>query len=164
MMADTQATTDSPRPRRGLTAKKKLLAGGALVLIALGYLIFTAFNGASSYYLTVSELKAQERAMLGQSVRLNGLVVSGSIVKGASGMDFEFAVADHVKPTDTYKVTFRGIPPDMFQDGVDVVAEGQLRPDGAFHATNLLTRCASKYEPDVNPGALSGQPQRPPSY
>lgn len=164
MMADSAAATNSPRPRKGLTAKKKLLAGGALVLIALGYLVFTAFSSASAYYLTVGELKAQERAMLGQAVRLNGVVAPGSIVKSASGMDIQFVVADHVKSTDTYSVTFRGIPPDLFQDGVDVVAEGQLRPDGTFHATSLLTRCASKYEPDVNPGALSGSPQQPPKY
>ena len=46
----------------------------------------------------------------------------------------------------TYNVVYRGIAPDTFTDGVDVVVEGRLGRDGTFRATTLLAKCASRYE------------------
>ena len=43
-------------------------------------------------------------------------------------------------------VVYRGIAPDTFTDGVDVVVEGRMATDGTFHATTLLAKCASRYE------------------
>jgi cytochrome c-type biogenesis protein CcmE len=43
-------------------------------------------------------------------------------------------------------VVYRGIAPDTFTDGVDVVVEGRMGQDGTFHATTLLAKCASRYE------------------
>ncbi len=54
-----------------------------------------------------------------------------------------FAVTDGAA---TYPVTFRGLPPDTFTDGVDVVLEGRLQRDGTFRATTVLAKCASRYE------------------
>ena len=52
-------------------------------------------------------------------------------------------------------VVYRGIAPDTFTDGVDVVVEGRLGADGTFRATTLLAKCASRYEnaPDKYPGS-----------
>jgi cytochrome c-type biogenesis protein CcmE len=46
----------------------------------------------------------------------------------------------------TYPVTYHGIAPDTFTDGVDVVLEGRLDRDGTFRATTVLAKCASRYE------------------
>jgi cytochrome c-type biogenesis protein CcmE len=46
----------------------------------------------------------------------------------------------------SYSVVYRGIAPDTFTDGVDVVVEGRVGQDGTFHATTLLAKCASRYE------------------
>ena len=43
-------------------------------------------------------------------------------------------------------VTYRGIKPDTFQTGRDVILEGDFR-QGRFEAKTLLTQCPSKYEP-----------------
>ena len=43
-------------------------------------------------------------------------------------------------------MVYRGIAPDTFTDGVDVVVEGRMGQDGTFHATTLLAKCASRYE------------------
>ena len=54
-----------------------------------------------------------------------------------------------------FPVVYRGIAPDTFTDGVDVVVEGRMGEDGTFHATTLLAKCASRYEnaPGGAPGA-----------
>jgi cytochrome c-type biogenesis protein CcmE len=37
--------------------------------------------------------------------------------------------------------------PDLFKDGAEVVVEGRLAAAaGAFHATNVLAKCPSKFE------------------
>jgi cytochrome c-type biogenesis protein CcmE len=46
----------------------------------------------------------------------------------------------------TIPVVYRGIAPDTFTDGVDVVVEGRMDRDGTFRATTLLAKCASRYE------------------
>ena len=46
----------------------------------------------------------------------------------------------------TFPVVYRGIAPDTFTDGVDVVVEGRMQSDGTFQATTLLAKCASRYE------------------
>ena len=43
-------------------------------------------------------------------------------------------------------MSYRGLPPDTFTDGVDVVLEGRLAHDGTFRATTVLAKCASRYE------------------
>jgi cytochrome c-type biogenesis protein CcmE len=44
-------------------------------------------------------------------------------------------------------VRFRGIAPDLFQEGSGVVAEGRLGHDGSFFADNLLAKHDEKYVP-----------------
>ena len=45
-------------------------------------------------------------------------------------------------------VSYHKIVPDMFKDGSEVVVEGIY--DGEyFHADNLMTKCASRYEGDL---------------
>ena len=50
-------------------------------------------------------------------------------------------------------VVYTGVDPlpDTFKDHADALADGKLEADGAFHATKIQAKCASKYEakPDV---------------
>jgi len=43
-------------------------------------------------------------------------------------------------------VVYRGLPPDTFNDSVEVVVEGRLHKDGIIYATNVLAKCGSRYE------------------
>src|SRR5436190_19996544 len=59
----------------------KFIAGGLLILTFvafLGWQIIQATRTNGAYYMTVSELKAQIPAILGQRVRVNGNVVAGT--------------------------------------------------------------------------------------
>jgi cytochrome c-type biogenesis protein CcmE len=87
-------------------------------------------------------------------VKLGARVVPGTIVRQAGGRDIQFRVTDGAQE---FPVAFRGIAPDTFTDGVDVVLEGRLARDGTFRATTLLAKCASRYE-----NAPEGYPAPPP--
>jgi cytochrome c-type biogenesis protein CcmE len=44
-------------------------------------------------------------------------------------------------------VIYRGMVPDTFRAGREIVIEGHLDSGGVFQADTILTKCPSKYEP-----------------
>ena len=126
--------------------RTKFLIGGALVLGSAGYLMASSIRDTAVYYLTPGELSAKtvsDPTFYDTGVKVGARVVPGSIVRTPGGRETSFSMTDGAK---TYNVVYRGITPDTFTDGVDVVVEGRLGRDGTFRATTLLAKCASRYE------------------
>jgi cytochrome c-type biogenesis protein CcmE len=44
-------------------------------------------------------------------------------------------------------VLYKGILPDLFKEGKGVVAQGQIGPDGIFHASEVLAKHDENYMP-----------------
>ena len=129
-----------------MKARTKFLIGGALVLCTAGYLMASSIRQTGVYYVTPSELATHIKAddsFHDTGVKLGARVIPGTIVKNPGGKQYEFRVTDG---TTTYPVIYRGIAPDTFTDGVDVIVEGRMGADGTFRATTLLAKCASRYE------------------
>jgi cytochrome c-type biogenesis protein CcmE len=120
-----------------------------LVLIALAALIGAALLAAwalrnqASYFYVPSDIAADPPAP-GQAVRLGGMVEAGSLRTRADGVTVDFVVGDGAARVP---VVFSGIVPDLFVEGSGVVAEGSLRTDGTFAATNLLAKHDETYMP-----------------
>ncbi len=138
------ARPSSPGRRPGLLRRKRFLIVGAVVALAMGYLGFTAFQGASMYYLTVDELVARGVAAHGEQVRLMGKVEDGSVERNSDASTLRFDVT--AKDGSSLPVVYSGLVPDAFKDEADVVLEGALTPAGTFEADSLLVKCPSKYE------------------
>jgi cytochrome c-type biogenesis protein CcmE len=129
-----------------MKARTKFLIGGALVLGSSGYLMASSIKATGTYYLTPTELAAKvstDPSFYETGVKVGARVVPGSIVREPGGTAMTFDVTDGAR---TYPVTYRGLPPDTFTDGVDVVLEGRLDHNGTFRATTVLAKCASRYE------------------
>ena len=127
-------------------ARTKFLGGGLLVLGTAGYLMASSIRDTAVYYLTPAELSAKtvsDPTFFNTGVKVGARVVPGSIVRQPGGREVAFLMTDGAK---SYNVIYRGITPDTFTDGVDVVVEGRLGRDGTFRATTLLAKCASRYE------------------
>lgn len=126
--------------------RTKFIVGGALVLGSAGYLMASSIQETGVYYLTPTELSTKLAADPGfrdAGVKVGARVVSGSIQRDPGGREYAFRVTDGA---ETFPVLYRGLAPDTFTDGVDVVIEGRMGTDGVFHATTLLAKCASRYE------------------
>ncbi len=104
----------------------------------VGYLIYSASGGATPYYLTVSQLRAQAPA---GDVRVAG-VVESDVQKTDGGLHVTFTEKDS---TASMPVDYTGALPDIFRPGITVVAEGTMGTDGVFHARTLLAKCPSKF-------------------
>lgn len=126
--------------------RTKFLLGGLVVLGTAGYLMASSIQDTAIYYLTPGELHAKtvsDPTFYETGVKVGARVVPGSIVRIPGGREVSFRMTDGAR---SYGVVYRGITPDTFTDGVDVVVEGRLGRDETFRATTLLAKCGSRYE------------------
>ncbi len=115
----------------------------AAVIGIIGYLILSGFDDTTvAYYQTVDELKTLGVSADGKSYRVSGQVVAGSVVRAEDGLSMTFTIDEL---GNTMPVVYHGIIPDTFKEGVGVLLEGRYA-NGRFEATNIMTKCASKYE------------------
>ena len=88
------------------------------------------------------ELLDRASTMTGADVRLGGKVAAGTVKWDQVGGLLEFHVTDGA---GRLPVSYRGVVPDTFKPGADVVVEGTY--DGTqFTAVRLFAKCPSKFE------------------
>ena len=124
--------------------KKKFIIGGAVLLLVIGFLAYRGFAGSAAYYYTVGELLTQTSTLSGKVIRVNGQVLAGSVEQKPGDLNLKFTVT---QDGQNLPVTYRGVVPDTFKPGGDIVVEGSLNPDGTFLAKTLMPKCPSRYLP-----------------
>jgi cytochrome c-type biogenesis protein CcmE len=127
-----------PKHQRLVLIVIALVAVAAAVLLAMWGL-----RDRAAYFYTPAEV-ASGKAAVGQSVRIGGMVETGSIQRLPDGVTIRFTMGDG---QGRVPVTFRGIAPDLFREGSGAVAEGQLSSDGTFVADNILAKHDERYMP-----------------
>lgn len=135
---------------------RKFLIGGVVILAALVYLIYGGMRQAMVYFVTPSEIKAQETKSQGKFLRVGGMVVKGSLHRNTDGLTYRFQLTDGNAIIPVY---FHGVPPDLFADGKGAVVEGKLDKDGLFVANTIMAKHAEEYSP-----AEHGKPSSPRSF
>jgi cytochrome c-type biogenesis protein CcmE len=105
------------------------------LLAILGWLIFSGVGNALTYYQTPTELSIRGDAAVGQSVRLGGLVLPGSI--SGPPTDLTFVLTDGQTEITVHSTV---APTSSFREGAGAVVEGTLGEDGVFEATEVLTK------------------------
>ena len=126
----------------------RFVIGSAVIVAAIGWLMYTGIRETSAYYLTIQEFLPKKDEYSAMPLRVAGRVQPGSIAYDPRSLDLKFHLAGF--PGEEHKdqfvpVAFNGIKPDMFADGRDVIVEGRYT-DGVLHAKQVLTSCPSKYE------------------
>jgi cytochrome c-type biogenesis protein CcmE len=121
--------------------KPKFLVGGAVIALALGYMIWAGVTQSAVYFVTPSELSAA--AVRGKPYRLGGLVERGSLTWDPRTLELTFSISDG---KTAVPVRHRGTPPDLFGEGRGAVVEGQWAPEGYFKATQILAKHSEEYE------------------
>jgi len=126
-----------------MKAKSALIVSVAVVAGALAFLIYTGLNANMVYYYHVDEFLPKSGSFHGETIKVNGKVLEGTIKK--QQMDYQFVI--HGSKEHLVNVSYHGVVPDTFKDGSDVVVEGVYNPQSrVFRATTLLAKCPTKYE------------------
>jgi len=129
-----------------MTRKQRRLGFLSLGLLALGgatAMVLAAFSDTLVFFYSPSDVAAQAVG-LERRIRIGGLVENGSLQRSDDGRRITFRVTDG---NAQLAVAYDGILPDLFREGQGVVAEGKLRPDGVFAASNVLAKHDEKYMP-----------------
>lgn len=123
--------------------KRLALALGAILLSAgvVAALLFTLNENVQLYY-TPSAI-AQGEAPLERPLRMGGMVVPGTILRGED-LAVSFMLTDGQAKV---WVRYRGVLPDLFQEGQGVVALGAITPSGELRAVQILAKHDENYMP-----------------
>jgi cytochrome c-type biogenesis protein CcmE len=121
--------------------RRRILLGAGVILLALGALVMTGVRQSVVYFVTPSELMAQDRPA-GRAYRLGGMVVQGSLKQDTSAREQRFLLTDGKASVPVYH---RGIPPDLFAEGRGAVVEGTLGADGTFQASMIMAKHSEEY-------------------
>jgi cytochrome c-type biogenesis protein CcmE len=119
----------------------KFVLGGAVIVAALAYLIYSGVSQSLTYFVTPSELLAAPVA--GKAYRMGGMVQAGSLRWDAKSLDLAFALSDGKA---TVAVRHRGTPPDLFAEGRGAVVEGAWTGEGYFKATTIMAKHSEEYQ------------------
>ena len=119
----------------------KFLVGGAVIAVALAYMIYAGVTQSAVYFVTPSEIQAAPVA--GKAYRLGGLVARGSMRWDARALDLAFTLTDGKA---SVAVRHKGTPPDLFGEGRGAVVEGSWSPEGYFKASLILAKHSEEYK------------------
>ncbi len=122
-----------------IDSRRRLWIAGAVVLVALGFLVFQGLGNATLYFRTADEAVAQRAELGDRRFRIEGDVVDGSVRQ--VGNDVSFMLT---KNAVQVPVQHKGDPPELFRPGIPVVLEGRFRGDH-FSSDRIMVRHSETY-------------------
>jgi cytochrome c-type biogenesis protein CcmE len=137
-----------------IAQRRRLWIAGAVVLAALGFLVFRGLGNATLYFRTADEAVAQREELGERRFRIEGTVVDGSVSSSGGLVSFRIA-GDRVQ----VPIVHRGDPPELFKPGIPVVLEGRFQDDG-FTSDRMLVKHTESYVAD-HPERVTSVPAPP---
>jgi cytochrome c-type biogenesis protein CcmE len=150
---------------QGMSKGLQIAIGAVAIVALLGWYGASQLGGEGlsfQYFQNLEEFHASAPQMVGRAARVHGYVANESIERDLAGQSVRFSVQNDPPhaggpPGLTLSVVYASLEtPDLFQDGAEVVVEGQLVMSGnttVFEANNVLAKCPSKFEAQAGPAA-----------
>ncbi len=120
-------------------------------------LIAYALRGNINLFYPPADVAAG-KAPVGQALRVGGMVVDGSVQRSQDSLEVRFELTDYHSKVP---VVYRGILPDLFDEGQGAVAAGKLTAGGVLEATEVLAKHDENYMPPEVADALEQAKARP---
>jgi cytochrome c-type biogenesis protein CcmE len=133
----------APKPRPAKTSRTRFFVVCALLAAAIGVLLYKGLLSSLNYFETVDQA-LDHRASIGtSSIRLEGVVVPGTVVTTSSGAAFTISGADG----RTVRVNNVGSPPQLFQPRIPVVVVGSFASATSlvFDSNQIMVKHSATY-------------------
>jgi cytochrome c-type biogenesis protein CcmE len=160
-VVSSPVVADAGEQKRSWGLLVGLLALGAGVLA----FVFNSGEDAVIYSYQVDQLKAQAAELGERQVRVQGILVPGTLVRRDEPCEHRFMIQKQgVTGAEPLAVTYsQCVVPDTFREvkgvEVEVTAEGRLNEDGHLEASKIFAKCPSKYEMREGAAALGKAPE-----
>ncbi len=142
-MSDSDLT---PRPVKSSPRRIRLRIISVFVVlgIALVFLLVEGLGSSLNYFDTVQQALSKKTTLGTSVIRLEGVVVAGSIHSTSVGTDFEVSEGRQQVP-----VVNVGSPPQLFQVGIPVVVVGHFASASSmtFLSNQIMVKHSSNYAP-----------------
>ena len=134
-----------------------LIVAALATAVVIGYVASQNLQNAAVYYYTPTESK-QHGFAVGQTVRLGGQILPGTLTYDPTTRDLRFTVSDGVTAV---KVIGSGAPPGLLREGNGAVVEGSFAADGTFRATGVIAKHDEIYTAPTGSAVPSHQTPAP---
>ena len=129
------------------SAKRRLVVVGGIIVVAMLVIVAIAGSGAAASSLSIADVVSGDYR--GKKVQVSGSVVADSLTSEGSTALFEIQPEEGsaaVSGQETLTVRYDGALPATFGTGVVAICTGTVESDNTLTATELVTKCPSKYE------------------
>jgi cytochrome c-type biogenesis protein CcmE len=154
-----QRMTDQPKaPPVDRTTAWKIVASVVVVVTVVGGLLYQSLKQEIQLWKSPNEVVAALDALKGKKLNVGGHVLS--LTADRSSLVYNFEIESRPpNPHAVVKARYRGLVPDTFKTGGEVVATGKLADDGILVAETIMAKCPSKYEQKGGPaiGSAAGE-------
>lgn len=143
-MSDQTPQTETPKATAGSrqsTWKRMRFLVGLGIVVAGFWLVVMSGVESGTYFFTVDEAMAHHD-LEDRRVRVKGIVVEGTYQNPEGTRLHRFDITENGK---VMSVRYEGPIPDVFKEGIEVVAEGRLN-GRTLTAQEIVAKCPSKYE------------------
>ena len=123
-----------------------------ITLILSVFLIIKSLEENIIYFQSPSEVKNISEIKSVNKIRIGGMVKTDSISMNSD--EINFIITDFKSEIN---VIYKGIVPNLFEEGKGVVAEGYLKDRNFFEATKILAKHDENYMPPEVKEALEGK-------
>jgi len=133
----------NPRRKKRLTIITIILCGFTAVV---GLVLYSLSKNINLFYTPHEIIGGKEdtglKPIIGQRLRIGGMVKVGSVIKNNENLHVSFVVFDN---THEVTVTYEGLLPDLFREGQGIVANGILAENNVITATEVLAKHDENY-------------------
>lgn len=120
-----------------------------MLAIAVGLVLYALRQNISLFYSPTQV--ALGEAPKRHAIRVGGMVVPGSVIRGKDDLSVRFKITDY---QHTIEIVYTGILPDLFREGQGIVAQGELLDNQRVKAVEVLAKHDEKYMPPEVRGIL----------
>lgn len=151
----------NPRRKKRLTIVASVLAG---VGVITSLVLYALSQNIDLFYTPHEIIHGKEdtgiKPVIGQRLRVGGLVVVGSVNRDADSLNVQF---DLTNKGEQITVKYDGILPDLFREGQGIIANGTLVAERVLEASEVLAKHDENYMPKEVADAL-GEGHAAPEY
>jgi cytochrome c-type biogenesis protein CcmE len=137
----------------------KIVASVVVVVGAVSSLLYASLKEEIQLWKSPDEVAVAPASFRGKRLNVGGHVLSLTADRGT--LEYRFEIESRPpRPHAVLKARYRGLVPDTFKTGGEVVATGKLAEDGTLVAETIMAKCPSKYEMKGGPAIGSGQGEK----
>ena len=147
--------------------KQRLIAmSGIIILVgaAVSIMLVSLSDNVDAFYTPSEIISGKEKTgtmpVIGQRLRIGGMVVPGSVSRDVNSLAVSFDLVD-TGPSVT--VQYQGILPDLFREGQGIVANGTLKNATLIIAQEVLAKHDEEYMPPELAEKMKGIKHVPPA-